>query len=123
MLFLAFLALTVTASISEATTENSIEDFRRTYNDEIYSLLFYEGNPTGNFWQGLSNLFTVQDTESDYEKNVAHFVHMMRVDLSDKNLEQTRTTYAVPKTPYIMTFNGGQLVFEETPDARTEEKI
>ena len=122
-LILAVSLMLALGYIEEATTMGSVLDFQRQYQRETYALLFYDSEPQGGFWSKFKSVFEVQDPVRDTTNNIGEYCHLMKVDISKPSLKEARDVYAVPVTPYVQTYQSGQLVFEEKPTEKTEQKI
>jgi len=53
----------------------------------------------------LFGLFSKEETDSNFEKRMSEIAHLMKVDVTSKELEPVKSFYEVDKTPFIVVLN------------------
>ncbi len=81
--------------------------------------MFYKPKSSNLF--NLFGLFAKEETDSNFEKWMADIAHLMRVDVTSKELEPVKNYYEVDKTPFLIVLNHDWVSFSEIPNDQTED--
>jgi len=53
----------------------------------------------------LFGLFSKEETDSNFEKKMADIAHLIKIDVTSKELEPVKNYYEIDKTPFLVVLN------------------
>lgn len=138
ILLLLILCYSVRAEVATAETADDVQAFLEQNQDNTVALFFIDSTHSegteGGFWKGIvtsvSHIFSgeegaegSQQKAANIEKALANEADLLKIDISNGDLEEVMDTFDVQTVPYIIVIKKGVVVLKEVPTHETHDKI